>query len=757
MDILACIVLLSYTTGGEPAFAGPKDAFLIRDGDRVVFYGDSITDSEWYPTLVETYVLTRHPSWRNHFANRGVSGDNSGSIARFERDVVAQRPDLFTYNMGFNDGGFWGLRPAQLQSWLTNIAHSVALARRANPRVRGVLLSPIPNEPSVSTDPRWVSREVYPYVMLSYGHEEEKLSARLGLPFVDLGLLYGQSMGLGKVAGGATFQLSRDGVHPQREGQTLLAFHVLRGLGAGAGVAEVAIDAARGRVTRAAGCKVSGLTVGDGVVQFERTCDALPYPTPPEARPFAFLARIDDHLSLDALTITGLGTNAWTLYVDDRRLGDVAAAELKEGINLTRFVATPMYEQAVAVMEAVRRKQEAETEFWRRFIVSGKADGAGRDTAEATPDERAAMAAARQAVAAAETAAYALNTPRRHTIRLERSAARVAPFDSLAAAEIHQAPLDIRLSPVEADWNAQALLTNALTVTVANAAGVPRNGNMSWSCPAGWRVEPAQAAFSVGATQSVALAFAVSAAAGGGLMPSPEWTAVWRWSKDWPYPMRVTRPVEILPHLGIARTASAPGLTGNADDWRSATSFTLDQVAYVDPAVPGKKALWGGPDDLSARFFLTWDDRALYVAALVRDNEHVQNASEMMTWAQDCLMLGFYMPGSGKPDARYEFIFAALPGEDRIQQTAGPPPAAAAPGVRFRSRMDAQGGTCLYEVAVPWSALVPFVPAAGSRFRFACSVSDADPQPGKGFNYLSWTHGVNYGKNPADFATITLR
>jgi len=33
-------------------------------------------------------------------------------------------------------------------------------------------------------------------------------------------------------------------------------------------------------------------------------------------------------------------------------------------------------------------------------------------------------------------------------------------------------------------------------------------------------------------------------------------------------------------------------------------------------------------------------------------------------------------------------------------------------------------------------------------------IGDADSQPGKGFSYIAWTPGINYGKNPADFATI---
>src|SRR2546423_1107391 len=35
--------------------------FYLKDGDRVVFYGDSITDQRLYTAFTESYVITRFP------------------------------------------------------------------------------------------------------------------------------------------------------------------------------------------------------------------------------------------------------------------------------------------------------------------------------------------------------------------------------------------------------------------------------------------------------------------------------------------------------------------------------------------------------------------------------------------------------------------------------------------------------------------------------------------------------------------------
>ena len=54
----------------------PKNpAFYLKNHDRVVFYGDSITDQRIYTTYVETYVKTRFPNWNVTFVHSGWGGD----------------------------------------------------------------------------------------------------------------------------------------------------------------------------------------------------------------------------------------------------------------------------------------------------------------------------------------------------------------------------------------------------------------------------------------------------------------------------------------------------------------------------------------------------------------------------------------------------------------------------------------------------------------------------------------------------------
>ena len=70
---LTCGMLFTLTT---PARAQATNApFALKNGDRVVFYGDSITDQRMYTLLTEQYIVTRFPNLKVRFVHSGWGGD----------------------------------------------------------------------------------------------------------------------------------------------------------------------------------------------------------------------------------------------------------------------------------------------------------------------------------------------------------------------------------------------------------------------------------------------------------------------------------------------------------------------------------------------------------------------------------------------------------------------------------------------------------------------------------------------------------
>ncbi|MGA8780713.1 MAG: GDSL-type esterase/lipase family protein, partial [Terracidiphilus sp.] len=125
--------------------------FALKDGETVVFYGDSITAQRLYTKDVEEFVLTRYPQLHVKFVNAGVPGDTAaggyaGTMAeRVARDVAPYGPGMITVMLGMNDGG-WGYGSpdqidADFQSRYNALLHAL---RQVAPTAALTLISSTP-------------------------------------------------------------------------------------------------------------------------------------------------------------------------------------------------------------------------------------------------------------------------------------------------------------------------------------------------------------------------------------------------------------------------------------------------------------------------------------------------------------------------------------------------------------------------------------------------------------------------------------
>src|SRR5690242_10481453 len=82
--------------------------YALRDGDTVVFLGDSITAARTYGKIVENYTLLRFPGRKVRFINSGRGGDTAaGGLRRLDRDVFAHGATVLVVAYGINGIG-WG-------------------------------------------------------------------------------------------------------------------------------------------------------------------------------------------------------------------------------------------------------------------------------------------------------------------------------------------------------------------------------------------------------------------------------------------------------------------------------------------------------------------------------------------------------------------------------------------------------------------------------------------------------------------------
>jgi len=92
--LLRRVVVLLVAALALIAAAMAQGQFQLKDGDRVVFYGDSITEQRLYTTFVETL-------------RDRVTGGGGGPIdVRLKRDVIAYKPTVMPIMLGMNDGNY---------------------------------------------------------------------------------------------------------------------------------------------------------------------------------------------------------------------------------------------------------------------------------------------------------------------------------------------------------------------------------------------------------------------------------------------------------------------------------------------------------------------------------------------------------------------------------------------------------------------------------------------------------------------------
>lgn len=151
-SLVALVVLLLAVCSAACPTYGQSSAsnFGLRDGDHVIFYGDSITDQRQYTEDVEEYVLTRFPAWKVSFHNAGVGGDKvSGGWAgpidlRLDRDVFAWHPDVITIMLGMNDFYYRPDQSGIFSTYVDGYRHIVESMQKNLPNVRITLIEPSP-------------------------------------------------------------------------------------------------------------------------------------------------------------------------------------------------------------------------------------------------------------------------------------------------------------------------------------------------------------------------------------------------------------------------------------------------------------------------------------------------------------------------------------------------------------------------------------------------------------------------------------
>jgi lysophospholipase L1-like esterase len=375
LRLLAIGLTVTSTFGAE---------FLIHDGDRVVFLGDSITEQRLYTTYIEAYALTRHPQWKLWFRNVGWGGDTSWLRQRshpdeaklfaadeaaqqkmvedsvrhgLERDVLPLKPTLVTVKFGMNDHSYQAFREDIFKAYVRSQTE-IAQVLKAN-GARVAFLTPQAIEDK-RPDP---DQDVRNQSLRKFSDGLKEVAAKEGATFIDqfdpymTMLLRERSNSPGGFVGGG------NAVHPGPIGHTVMAWAVLKGMAASSLVSRVTIEAT-GSKASCEGCAVEGLRVTGNTINFDRKDEALPMPIDEKAVSALKLAPILEDLDRYELQVTGLPAGAYELSIDGKPVGKATSEELAKGWNIANE-SGPVTEQARRVLSLVFHKNNLYFNRWR--------------------------------------------------------------------------------------------------------------------------------------------------------------------------------------------------------------------------------------------------------------------------------------------------------------------------------------------------------------------------------------------------------
>lgn len=354
-------VMKTCDAGGVARFA---------NGERVAFFGDSITHGGLYHLYLQLFWSTRHPGSDVRVLNCGRSGGTAATgLSRFDSDLLAMKPDRVFVMFGMNDVGrgqyateppdekLKAARAASISAYEANQRKIVE--RLAAHGIKTVLMTPTPyDQYSETLKKEYVSCNEPG--LASCAEIVRSIAAERNLGLVEL------HEPLTKVFKECRDRpLCRDRVHPGPEGHMLIAAHILDAMSVNPFVARVAVDAKSCKVflpadknhKDASGKRPDTFNASaahvdsrpDGVA-FTYAPKALPFPAIPAYTNAASLYPLTERFNREIMIVENLPSGTYELAFDGMKAGEFTAEELYEGVNVA-LLDTPNRRIALAAAE----------------------------------------------------------------------------------------------------------------------------------------------------------------------------------------------------------------------------------------------------------------------------------------------------------------------------------------------------------------------------------------------------------------------
>lgn len=351
----------------------------FKDGDRVVFLGNSITHGGHYHSYLWLYYMTRFPGMRVTMLNAGIGGDKaSDMVPRLDGDVFSKRPTVLFATFGMNDTGYFEYNGDQPEKFADEkVKASYDAYKQMESRFKGltdthiVLMGSSPYDEGAVIEGNTAFRNKNKAMLRVVDFQRESAKNNgwqffdLNQPMSDINKQFQQKDPTFTICG-------NDRIHPDNDGHMIMAYLILKAQGmVGKEVADVNVDANKASLISSSNCEITNIKKTTRGLSFDYLANALPYPMDTIARGWGQkksqakatdIVPFIEEMNKEMLTVKGLKGN-YKLFIDDEEIGTWSASDFAKGINMATLTNTPQYQQALRIMFLNEDRWEIECKF----------------------------------------------------------------------------------------------------------------------------------------------------------------------------------------------------------------------------------------------------------------------------------------------------------------------------------------------------------------------------------------------------------
>ena len=377
------LLLLAITTSCLMPAGHAQAESAVVPAARVAIVGDSITEQKLYSKFLECYLLACSGVPDVKVMQFGWGGERADGFAnRADNDLATFRPTVVTLCYGMNDGGYQPWREEIGAGYEKNMRN--VLAKLDQLGVKSVVVG---SPGAVDTNffrpgqkmGEQPSHVAYNDTLAHLRDIDQKLADEKHQRFADVHAAMVDAMKKANETLGPKYDVcGGDGFHPGPNGQLLMAYAFLKGLGVDGTIGEIAIDmngGPGGGVKPSAGHAVVAESRADGKATVEVESSRWPFcfegdgKSSGSTRSILPFVAFNQDLNRFTLKVTGLKTpKAKVTWGDESR--EFTKDQLAAGINLpAEFSKTPFDPSFARLQGAVAAKQGFETLMIKQIVT----------------------------------------------------------------------------------------------------------------------------------------------------------------------------------------------------------------------------------------------------------------------------------------------------------------------------------------------------------------------------------------------------